>query len=89
MFANGCPEGESPAQVSQRVDRVIATIRAVEGDVAVFAHGHLARAFAIRWIGLPVANAHMFVLDTATLNVLGAYHDSPAIVTWNAHIGEH
>lgn len=89
VFADGCPEGESPAQVAARVDRVIAAIRAVDGDVAVFAHGHLARAFAIRWIGLPVANAHMFVLDTATLNVLGAYHDSPAIVTWNARIGGH
>ena len=87
VFADGCPQGESPAEVSTRVDEVIARVRAVRGDVVVFAHGHLTRAFAIRWIGLPVANAHMFVLDTATLNVLGAYHDSPAIVTWNARIG--
>lgn len=86
LFEQGCPEGESPAEVGERVDRVIRKIRAIGGDVALFSHGHLSRVFATRWIDLPVANGHMFVLDTATLNVLGAYHDSPAIVTWNAKI---
>lgn len=87
VFGSGCPGGETPSQVAARVDRVISRIRAADGDVAVFSHGHLSRAFAIRWIGLPIEDGHMFVLDTATLNVLGAYHDSPAIVTWNARIG--
>ena len=86
VFEQGCPEGELPAQVSDRVDRVIQRVRQVDGDVAVFSHGHLSRVFATRWINLPVENSHMFVLDTATLNVLGAYHDAPAIVTWNARI---
>jgi broad specificity phosphatase PhoE len=86
LFEQGCPEGESPAEVGDRVDRVIRKVRAIDGDVAVFSHGHLSRVFAIRWIGLPIEDGHMFVLDTATLNVLGAYHDSPAIVTWNAKI---
>jgi len=87
LFEQGCPEGETPREVSARIDRVITKIRAIDGDVAVFSHGHLSRVFATRWIGLPVENGHMFVLDTATLDVLGAYHDSPAIVTWNAKIG--
>ncbi|RLA40610.1 MAG: histidine phosphatase family protein [Gammaproteobacteria bacterium] len=86
LFEHGCPEGDSPAMVSDRVDRAIQRIRAIDGDVAVFAHGHLSRVFATRWINLPVQDSHMFVLDTATLNVLGAYHDAPAIVTWNAKI---
>lgn len=86
VFEQGCPEGDSPAGVSERVDRVIEKIRAIDGDVAVFSHGHLSRVFATRWINLPVEDSHMFVLDTATLNVLGAYHDAPAIVIWNAKI---
>ena len=86
VFEQGCPEGDSPAEVSERVDRVIQKIRAIDGDVAVFSHGHLSRVFATRWINLPVEDSHMFVLDTATLNVLGAYHDAPAIVIWNAKI---
>ena len=86
VFEQGCPEGDSPARVSERVDRVIQKIRAIDGDVAVFSHGHLSRVFATRWINLPVEDSHMFVLDTATLNVLGAYHDAPAIVIWNAKI---
>jgi broad specificity phosphatase PhoE len=86
LFTDGCPDGESPAEVSDRVDRVIRRVRTTEGDVAIFSHGHLSRVFATRWIDLPVENGHMFVLDTATLNVLGAYHDAPAIVTWNAGI---
>ena len=86
VFEQGCPEGDSPANVSERVDRVIEKIRAIDGDVAVFSHGHLSRVFATRWINLPVEDSHMFVLDTATLNVLGAYHDAPAIVIWNARI---
>jgi probable phosphoglycerate mutase len=86
VFEQGCPEGDSPAKVSERVDRIIQKVRAIDGDVAVFSHGHLSRVFATRWINLPIEDSHMFVLDTATLNVLGAYHDAPAIVIWNAKI---
>ena len=86
LFEQGCPEGDSPMEVGERVDRIIQKIRAIDGDVAVFSHGHLSRVFATRWINLPIKDSHMFVLDTATLNVLGAYHDAPAIVTWNAKI---
>ncbi len=86
LFEQGCPDGESPAEVGARVDRIIQKIRAIDGDVAVFSHGHLSRVFATRWINVPVKNGRMFVLNTATLNVLGAYHDDPAIVIWNAKI---
>jgi len=86
LFEQGCPEGDSPVSVGERVDRIIQKIRTIDGDVAVFSHGHLSRVFATRWVNLPIKHSHMFVLDTATLNVLGAYHDAPAIVTWNAKI---
>ena len=86
LFRDGCKGGESPQEVSDRIDRMIKKIQAIDGNVAVFTHGHISRVFATRWIKLPVQNGHMFVLGTATLNVLGAYHDDPAIVNWNAKI---
>jgi len=53
IFSDGCPGGKNPEQVGVRVDRVIARIRAVAGHVALFAHGHIFRVFAARWLGLP------------------------------------
>ena len=52
IFRDGCPGGEAPEQVGARVDRVIARSRAVAGDTALFAHGHVLRVLAARWIGL-------------------------------------
>lgn len=84
LFSDGCPGGESPDQVGARVDRVIARVRAVKGHVALFAHGHVFRVFAARWLGLPPAAGCHFLLDTATLNVLSYYRGMPAVKRWNA-----
>ncbi|HVO93013.1 MAG TPA: histidine phosphatase family protein [Terriglobales bacterium] len=84
LFRDGCPGGETPAQVASRADGVIAKIKQIDGDVALFAHGHILRVLAARWINLPVGHAEHFLLDTATLNVLGFYYDSPALKIWNA-----
>jgi probable phosphoglycerate mutase len=84
IFRDGCPRGEAPEQVAARADRVIARVRAVEGDVALFAHGHLLRVLAARWIGQPAgAGAHL-LLDTGTLSLLDNYRGIPAIKVWNA-----
>ena len=84
IFSDGCPGGESPGQVGARADRVIAKVRALEGDVALFAHGHIFRVFAARWIGLPPGAGRHFLIDTATLNILSYYRDIPAVKRWNA-----
>jgi broad specificity phosphatase PhoE len=83
IFRDGCPGGEAPEQVSARVDRVMARARAVPGDTALFAHGHLLRVFAARWIGLPARGGQHFLLNTGTLCVLGYYHEIPAVRIWN------
>ena len=88
LFRDGCPGGESPEQIGARVDRVIARVRAVDGHVALFAHGHIFRVFAARWLGLPVVAGCHFLLDTATLNILGYDREIPAVTTWNAIIPE-
>jgi broad specificity phosphatase PhoE len=84
IFRDGCPDGEAPGQVGVRVDRVIARARAVEGDVALFAHGHVLRVLVARWLGLPAGAGQHFLLDTGTLSVLGYYRGIPALKTWNA-----
>lgn len=84
LFRDGCPGGENPDHVGARVDRLISHVRDVAGNVALFAHGHLFRVFAARWIGLPVLAGSNFLLDTATLNILGYYREVPAVHRWNA-----
>jgi broad specificity phosphatase PhoE len=84
LFSDGCPGGESPEQVSARVDRVIAKVRAKEGQVALFAHGHMLRVLAARWLGFPAQAGSHFMLDTATLSILGYYRGIPAVNRWNA-----
>ena len=84
VFRDGCPGGESPEQVAARADRVLSKVRATEGNVALFAHGHILRVLAARWINLSANYGEHFLLDTATLNVLGYYRESPAFKIWNA-----
>jgi probable phosphoglycerate mutase len=83
LFRDGCPAGEDAAQVGARVDRLIARARAVDGHVALFAHGHLFRVFAARWLGLPAAAGCHFLLDPATLSILSYYRGIPAVKRWN------
>jgi len=84
VFRDGCPGGESPLQVSVRADRIVSRVRAVDGNVALFSHGHILRVLAARWINLSASYGENFLLDTATLNVLGYYRESPAFKIWNA-----
>jgi probable phosphoglycerate mutase len=83
IFNDGCPGGEKPEEVAARVDRVIARARAADGDVVLFAHGHVFRVFAARWLGLPPSSGAHFILDTATLSVLSHYGPVPAVKQWN------
>jgi broad specificity phosphatase PhoE len=86
VFTDGAPGGECPGDVSRRVDRVIIRARKASGDVAIFAHGHVLRSLAARWLGWPVAAGQHFLLDTGTVSVLSAYRESPAIRRWNAPV---
>jgi broad specificity phosphatase PhoE len=84
VFRDGCPGGESPLQVSVRADEIVSRVRTVDGNVALFSHGHILRVLAARWINLSASYGENFLLDTATLNVLGYYRESPAFKIWNA-----
>ncbi len=84
VFRDGCPAGESPAEVGERVDRVISRVRQNGGRVALFAHGHVFRVFVARWIELSPSHGAHFLLDTSTLTILSYYRGIPAVKCWNA-----
>jgi len=86
IFTGGGPGGETPEQVGERADHVIKRVRAVKGNVALFAHGHILRVLVARWIGFPATAGQHFLLDTGTLNILDYYRGVPAIRTWNAPV---
>jgi probable phosphoglycerate mutase len=85
LFRDGCPGGESPADVAARADRVVARVRATDGNVLVFSSGHVLRVLAARWLGLDPAAGQLFLLGTGSVSVLGYDHDrtEPAIRLWN------
>lgn len=76
LFRDGCPNGESPAQVGARADQVIARIRQVDGTVLVFSSGHILRTVIARWLGLPPSGGAFFSLGTASITVLGFDHNN-------------
>jgi broad specificity phosphatase PhoE len=86
LWTDGAPGGETPEQVGERLDRVLARARTFldRGDVALIAHGHSLRVTGARWIGLPASGGGLLKLGTATLSTLGFEHGNPVIDTWNA-----
>jgi broad specificity phosphatase PhoE len=84
VWSNPVPGGETPGQVSDRLDRVVRRVHGVAGDVLVFGHGHALRGLTARWLGLDVTEGRHFVLGTATLSILGWERGSPAVERWNA-----
>jgi probable phosphoglycerate mutase len=85
QWTDGCPGGESPDQVGDRLDRVLDRARPLleRGDVALVGHGHALRVAGARWIGLPASGGGLLRLDTGTICVLGFDHGRPAIRRWN------
>jgi broad specificity phosphatase PhoE len=84
LWAEGAPGGESPEQVGDRADRVINDVIEADGDVLIFAHGHILRVLGARWIGAPVPFGGLFKLAPATISELGHEHGYRAIERWNA-----
>lgn len=83
LWRDGCPDGEDAAQVGVRADRTIAEARAADGDVALFAHGHILRVLTARWLGSPPTDGKLYVLSTGTISTLGYERDQAALLAWN------
>jgi broad specificity phosphatase PhoE len=86
LFRDGCPGGESPAQISERANRVVQRVRAVSGDVLIFSSGHFTRVLTARWLGIGAGTAGKhFLLNPASLSALSYEHNlsQPVIRLWN------
>jgi broad specificity phosphatase PhoE len=83
LWRDGCPGGESPAEVGARADRVVAELRELDGDAAVVGHGHMLRVLAARWLDLPPARGASLALSTGALSALGWERENAAIWLWN------
>lgn len=83
VWKHGSPGGETVARAGERADRVIERALAADGDVALFAHGHLLRILGARWIEQPAATGGRLALSTATLCILGFERERRVIALWN------
>lgn len=85
IFRDGCPGGESPEQVAQRSDQMIEKMKAINGDILIFAHAHILRMLTTRWLSLPAFAGRLYFLSTASLSILGYEHhlSEPVIRLWN------
>jgi probable phosphoglycerate mutase len=85
LFRDGCPGGETPAQVGTRAQRVLNRLRAIHGDALLFSSGHFLRVLAACWLGLNPTAGSCFLLSTASLSALSYDHNpsEPAIQIWN------
>jgi broad specificity phosphatase PhoE len=84
LWRDGCPGGETPDQAAARADRVLDRLRAASGDALVFAHGHILRVLAARWLAMPPAAGARFALAAGSLGVLGWERETEVIWRWNA-----
>jgi broad specificity phosphatase PhoE len=87
IFRDGCPHGETPAQISGRADRLIDRLGALTGNVAMFSHGQFGSVLAARWIGLAVIHGENFSLEPVSLSILSYNPHHPevrVIELWNA-----
>jgi probable phosphoglycerate mutase len=84
LWRDGCPGGELPEDVGRRADRVIARVADADDDVALFAHGHILRVVAARWLGLGPEAGALLALSTATISVLGYERETRVVKRWNA-----
>jgi broad specificity phosphatase PhoE len=83
LWRDGCPGGEVPAQVGERVDRVIERVVTVSGRVLIVSHGHTSRILASRFVGLPADAGGKLAFDVGSLSMLGYEHDRPVVIFWN------
>ncbi len=88
LWRDGCPNGETFEHAAARAESVIARSLAADGDVALFAHGHILRILAACWLGLPPDAARLFALSTASVSTLGYERETRVITRWNRSVSD-
>jgi len=83
IFSNGAPGGESPTDMTARVNKVLTKIQSLHGDIALFSHGHFLRALSARWLQLPIQEGRLFALFPASVSILGFERNTHVLTLWN------
>jgi probable phosphoglycerate mutase len=83
LWRDGCPGGEQPDEVGARADRALERLRSGGGDALAFAHGHIFRVVAARWIELPASGGARLTLKAGAVCALGFERDTQVIALWN------
>jgi probable phosphoglycerate mutase len=86
LFRDGCPGGETPGQMAERVDAVIEELRELGGNSLLFGHGHCFRSLAVRFLDLPIRYSTNLLLDAGTISITSDERDGPALVLWNRRV---
>lgn len=100
IWRDGCEGGESPEDVTKRLDELIRELRekyhkgrfgkdGKPNDVLIVAHGHILRAFAARWIGKKLEDNPSLILEAGGVGTLSYEHhsiDEPAILLGGAFV---
>lgn len=83
LWRDGCPGGETPAEVAARADRVLGRLGNIEGSALVFAHGHILRVLTARWLEMEPAAGSRFRLEAGALGELGFERETHVLTGWN------
>lgn len=86
LWRDGCPGGETAGSVGARLDPLVAELRQADREVALFAHGHVLRVLAARWLGLEPQSGALFALETGTLSALGWERETAVVRCWNVPV---
>ena len=83
QWTDGAPQGEDVPTITTRMERVVARLSVLDGTTLVFAHGHMLRCLACRWVGWPIAHGRRLILGNCALSILGGDVEGPTIRAWN------
>lgn len=83
IFSGDPPNGETSSEIEKRADLFIENLKKLGGDIAIFSSGHISRAIAARWLGLPVSFGTYLFLSTASKSIVGFDREVPVILLWN------
>ena len=82
LWRDGCPGGETAADVGRRAEAVLAALPAGGGEVLIFSHGHMLRVLTARRLGLAAGDGALFLLSPGAIGVLGHEHERAVLRSW-------
>jgi probable phosphoglycerate mutase len=88
IWEDGCPGGESAANVTARADQFIELLlkKHAQHTVCVVSHGHLIRFLTARMLGLASGQGELFSIKTSSIAELSRNESRFVLSRWNLTI---